>query len=331
MNKLKVIGASALCGSLAAVSAQAGEISVSGSANVTYTSKSNAVTGQPLGMGTALAFAGSGELDNGSAVGINIYHDDQNAYSSADIYVDVAGLGKVTFDQGGGTGLDRLDDKMPTAWEESYDAGAGSGIVTATGVGAGMDMEVAISSDVLPEGTALYVSYAPRAAGNVNDKAIGGDGIGQVGNGYDIVVEQNMGSVDAFVGYSKINKNGDTLTDRKQHVAGLSATVGMVTVGYQISKDGLGLAAVENYDNDAFGISFVVNDNLSISYAQHESQKNTAQVATNPTTETSSLQAAYTMGGATIKIARTDVSNAMYSTDASQDYDVNVIGLSLAF
>ena len=36
MNNLKKLGLSALAGSLVAVSAQAGEIAVSGSANVTY-------------------------------------------------------------------------------------------------------------------------------------------------------------------------------------------------------------------------------------------------------------------------------------------------------
>jgi hypothetical protein len=56
MNKLKLLGVSALCGSLAAVSAQAGEMSVSGGANATYTTKAGAVTGQPLGMATNLTF-----------------------------------------------------------------------------------------------------------------------------------------------------------------------------------------------------------------------------------------------------------------------------------
>jgi outer membrane protein OmpU len=40
MNKLRKIGLSALAGSLAAVSANAGELSVSGSANLTYTNES---------------------------------------------------------------------------------------------------------------------------------------------------------------------------------------------------------------------------------------------------------------------------------------------------
>ena len=107
MNKLKVLGASALCGSLAAISAHAGEMTVKGSANATYTTKEKAVTGQPLGMTTGLTFTGSGELDNGNSFTVNIYHDDQNAWSSADISVDLAGIGKVTFDQAGGTGLGR--------------------------------------------------------------------------------------------------------------------------------------------------------------------------------------------------------------------------------
>ena len=102
MNKIKTIGVSALCGTLAAVSAQAGELSVSGSANATYTTKPGFVTGAPLGITSAMAFTGTGELDNGNAVAVHIYHDDQNVFSSADISVDVAGIGKFSVDQGTG-------------------------------------------------------------------------------------------------------------------------------------------------------------------------------------------------------------------------------------
>ena len=43
MNNLKKLGVTALAGSLVAVSAQAGEMSVSGSANVTYKTKAGKV------------------------------------------------------------------------------------------------------------------------------------------------------------------------------------------------------------------------------------------------------------------------------------------------
>ncbi len=57
MNKLTKIGASALCGSLAAVSAaHAGSMSVTGGATVTYTQLEGKVTGNPLGMASALTF-----------------------------------------------------------------------------------------------------------------------------------------------------------------------------------------------------------------------------------------------------------------------------------
>ena len=67
MNKLTKIGVSALCGSLATVaSAQAGEMTVAGSASATYMSLTDEVTGNPLGMATGMTFTGTGELDNGS-------------------------------------------------------------------------------------------------------------------------------------------------------------------------------------------------------------------------------------------------------------------------
>jgi len=61
MNKLTKIGASALCGSLAAVSiANAGAIDVSVGANATWTSNEGTVTGNPIGLNSGLTFTGSG-------------------------------------------------------------------------------------------------------------------------------------------------------------------------------------------------------------------------------------------------------------------------------
>ena len=71
MNNLKKLGLTALAGSLAAVSANAGEMSVSGSFNATYVTV-DGNTGTPasdhgigLGNDKDVTFSGSGELDNG--------------------------------------------------------------------------------------------------------------------------------------------------------------------------------------------------------------------------------------------------------------------------
>ena len=70
MNKFKKIGLSALAGSLVAVSANAGEMSVAGSASVglEHINGGAANSGKSWYMGNQLTFSGSGELDNGMNV-----------------------------------------------------------------------------------------------------------------------------------------------------------------------------------------------------------------------------------------------------------------------
>jgi len=141
MNKLTKVSLTALCGSLAVITAaKAGELSASGGATVTWTSKSGAETGNPLGMATNITFTGSGELDGGQDVAVNITHDDKDAYSSANISLTTNSLGTFKLNQGGGgAGIGGYDDKAPTAWEESWDI-ASSNINLAKGVGSSTNL-----------------------------------------------------------------------------------------------------------------------------------------------------------------------------------------------
>ena len=67
MNKVTKLGVSALCGSLAAVSAaNAGDLSVSGGVDMSWISMDDEQTGNPIGIGSNYSLKGSGELDNGS-------------------------------------------------------------------------------------------------------------------------------------------------------------------------------------------------------------------------------------------------------------------------
>ena len=69
MNKFKKIGLSALAGSLVAFSANAGDLSVSGSASLSLTDAgTQAPTGNGWSMGDTLSFSGGGEMDNGMTV-----------------------------------------------------------------------------------------------------------------------------------------------------------------------------------------------------------------------------------------------------------------------
>ena len=71
MNNLKKVGLSALAGSLAAFSANAAEMSVSGSAAVTYNNgNSDEITGNPYGMNTSLGFTGSGDVNEAYTISL---------------------------------------------------------------------------------------------------------------------------------------------------------------------------------------------------------------------------------------------------------------------
>ena len=125
MNKLSKLGVSALCGSLAAISAaNAGDLTATGGATVTWLSEEGNVTGNPIGMASAVSFKGSGELDNGWTFNLTIAEGDASAYSATTIDMTMGGLGTIEFDQGNsGNGIAAYDNVMPTAWEEAHGAG----------------------------------------------------------------------------------------------------------------------------------------------------------------------------------------------------------------
>ena len=79
MNNLKKVGLSALAGSLVAFSANAVEMTVSGTAEVTYTTNGGTAggsTGDAWGSNTSLAFSGSGDVGFGTATFVRTINDD---------------------------------------------------------------------------------------------------------------------------------------------------------------------------------------------------------------------------------------------------------------
>jgi len=343
MNKLTKIGVSALCGSLASVAANAGTMEVLGGATATWSSNEGTVTGNPIGIVSGVTFKGTGELDNGTTFTLTLTGADQGGYSSGSINMDVPGMGGIKINQAsGGTGIDRYDDMMPTAWEETHGTSLGTGINTVAGVGTSMNVEWNVSGDMLPDGMGLQIAVSPQADGVVvNDKTASGDDGGDAsGSGYDVTVNHSglMDGLNVFAGMSTIEQPAETTItgttgDRSQYVLGATYAVGSVTVGYQMSRDNLqssNVGTTSYYDNTAFGVSFNVNDNLSLSYGNHKSDRSLTS-ATSVELEAESLQIAYTMGGMSIKIAESTVDNGSYTSGSAQDRDATTVALSLAF
>ena len=345
MNKLAKVGLSALCGSLASVAANAGTMEVLGGATATYSSNSGAVTGNPIGMVSGVTFKGSGELDNGTTFTLTLTGADQAGYSSGSISMVTPSLGTISISQAtGGNGIGGYDDKMPTAWEETWGTSLGTGIDLPKGVSSSMNLGY-----TSPEfmGTTLKLAYTPKNDGTlVNDKSVSGSVSGHKKSGYDVVLDMKPSfGVDALSGLNifvagSVTETGKEVSlskgntkDQEEGIAGIIYAYGPVTLGYQRSLEMTGLETageVEYYQNDAFGISFNVNDDLSISYGEMESRKK-AHNSVSVTTVAESIQLAYTMGGLSIKIAESEVDNATYTAGTGSDFEATTVALSLAF
>ena len=176
MKKLTKIGASALAGSLVAMSAQAGELGVSGIWELTYKSDDNANTANPFGSKSALMFSGSGDVDGlGTASFYASTNDNSPAgLLSRNILLDMGDAGTFGFDQGvGAFGASMIDDKSPTAWEESWHntANSSGGLVHSGGSGGVLGYSNSVG------GFDLSIEYAPSMTTADNgDGAAGGRG-----------------------------------------------------------------------------------------------------------------------------------------------------------
>ena len=348
MKNITKVGLSALCGSLASVAANAGTMEVLGGATATYTSNSEQVTGNPIGMNSALTFKGSGELDNGTTFTLTVTGADQMGYTSGNINMVTPSLGSLKISaRTGGTGIGGYDDKMPTAWEETWGHGMGTGVDLPKGVSSAMN--IAWTSPSVA-GTTLSVAVAPggNKAAFTNDKSVGGVNTHKQG-GYDVVLASNpsfgvdaLSGLNIWVGGSRTEVDGgsnsvDPLQDHEEVTAGMTFAYGPVTVGYQRSGEFTGQQTAGNteyYAADAFGISFNVSDNLSLSYGEYESRRHKiGSGQTNKTVDMTaeSFQIAYTMGGMSIKWAESEVTNASYGTASANSHDGRTVALSLAF
>jgi len=250
MNKLTKVGFSALCGSLAAISsANAGDLSVTGAADMTWISKNGPITtGNGLGIGSNFTLKGSGELDNGWTFDLTIAEANLSAFSQANIGLTMGGLGKLNFNQGdSGNGIAAIDDSMPTAWEESWGAGLSTGIRLPLGSGASQNIMYTTPTLL---GTTLTFTVAPQyGTSDISDKGSGGAVATNRARSYDGTININpslgteiLSGLNIFAGASTMEyQNNAAVDDAYEGVAGFTYALGPVEIGGQWSGDYTGV------------------------------------------------------------------------------------------
>ena len=336
MNNIKKIGLTALAGSLVAFSANAAEMSVSGATVLTYTSEHGQVTGNPLGMKTNLAFTASGEVNGYNVSYMQTSKDQFAGMSSARLSVDMGDIGTISLDQGSGSGLSTIDDKTPTAAEEIWD---GLDTTTSGRVGA-VGSSGVINYVNSFAGVSLNAAMRKGASGANADGASSGEGSGS-GWDFALTTDGEMLGVDGLAigaGYGEVENSQTALAtgggdgDHTGMTGFVNYSIGPVTLGYQMSSEDNMVtttgATAADQEAKRWGIAFNINENLSVSYGEAETEFQNAG-ATNVTEDVEGVAIAYTMGSVKIAGNRNEGSN-MGGTTGSND-EMTEIAVSFAF
>ena len=326
MNNFKKIGLTALAASLVSVSANAGSMSVSGSAKLNVEGFSGEVlnAGKGYTMGNQLTFSGSGELDNGLTVSLSFVQDNgEQTFDSHSLTISSDTMGTLKFNgEGGTTAANNIDgsaagdiwdafDGLSTASGQTGNGLATTDAVTAT---AGDNAFMYTSPEVM-DGLTLVGSYAPQAS--TSETRSSGTGLGLNYTGIDGLT---INYARADIVNSTKALSGDST------VMKASYAYGPVTLTYSNMEGDLDTAD-RDYELTSFAVSYTVSDELSVTYGMEDAEQEGAAADA----EYEKLSLSYVTGGMTISAAMMEAENADFTTDSHADYEKWTLGASFAF
>ena len=321
--------------------AQAGEMTVTGSMQATYQSEVDRTTGNPLGMDREIKFSGSTELDNGINMTVMQDFTDAGAFGDAKItFGNVMGMVDIYVGTDGSE-LDAIDDITPTAFEEANGSGSGSHVDIgnlAAEMGIGFKASLPIIGTVSGQ-------YIPKGDSAENaDKTASGDANALVGSGSELVVKTALGDVPFvgdFLGGNTLTLGYATAeeatvantTDLNEYTAALTGSYGNFSYGYQREVIDLGqtvaLTDAIFHKVETIGLAYAVNDSLSFSYNTIESSRHNVGLDNSYTTKTDAINIGYTVGGLTLGFQDAGTDNANFGKDATDD--TRTISIKAAF
>jgi len=304
MDKLQKVGLTALGTALVSTASFAGDMAVTGSALMTFTGGDNTDTGNGWSMSDTMTFTGSGDLDNGW--GITFSHAiDAGANDANSIAINMGDSGTLTFAGLGGSGpVAANDDKTPSANEESWANSAGTKTGAATGASGNSGFNY--TNSALMENVTVDLYVLPSAAGSKTSFEYG---------------LQYTGIDGLTLGYAGGDNETTATNVRESTNLWATYTMDAFTLGVQDNSTD---AQTANTDSDfrAVGVSYAVNDELSVSYGissvDHENTSLQDQDA-------SAVSFSYVSGGMTISGSMNAVDNVGGTASVdNQGYELNV-------
>ena len=312
MTNLRKIGLTALAGTLAAtVNAQAGELTVGGTARMEIQSNQVTTSGVEtesdafLNNGT-ITFSGSGELDNG--FGVSYYQAlDDGSLTSSNVQLDMGDMGTLSIsDYSSLAGIGSIQDIVPNGGEQPWDdigtshGGHEDGVANPhTGDRLGYKLNagaVTINTavDLAPDGSTQSIALSSSS-----------------------LVE----GLQIVAGYADVQTT-EALEDELT-TYGATFTMGAVSVGAQ-RTDVDGEGANRDIERKAMGISMMINENLSVGYGVSDVEYEEHSFDE----ESTAIGAVYTSGGMTIGLQNIEKDNL---NGAEADEEMTELQLTFAF
>ena len=339
-------------------SANAGELTVTGTAKATINSVTGSANGgKGLGVTNEFNLGANGELDNGYTWNYKVAMDPgaAGAQFNDDTTLSVtAPFGTVGIFISAG-GLDLEDGASQSVYGRPTDIGDPSATTDNLTTDGDNTIQYHTPSGLLPYGITGKFSYAPSASdtqGAAANATAALEGTGGLKTRTGVQIK--AAPIDGLtVGASYLEKDHNINTVQKYETGGVFATYayGPVSIGYGENRtapnsSSFGTVATttvateantKRFDNQLISLGFAVNENLSVSY---DVEKSEAAKFTNLETaagdtknavelQIKSLQAAYNIGGATIAITMEDIENDGYVL--SKNNKETIISLAMAF
>ena len=303
MNNLKKIGLTALGTAMVASSAQAASLSVSGGTSIFFGGEDNSNSPNGWSMTDQIDFNASGEMDNGMTLSLYLQLDGSTApFDDRKVTIDTGDMGVLTFSGHGSSGpVGSWDDITPSANEESWGTSIGGTVDGPTNAAAydnGFIYDYTVS-----DGLAIKASYDPSKGTDLQSST-------EVGVAYT--------GMEGLTIKAAMGENNEAADQIDLTVMGITYAMGPVTVGYQSNESDRGSGVDEDFT--AYGISYAVSDDVSISYGASSLDYGDTQ----EDQESSAVSISFTAGGVAMSASHQTTDNVA-GTDASDNtsYEIN--------
>ena len=329
---IKKVGLTALAASLVSVSANAGAVSVAGSASMNTEGHSGTGlnAGTTFSMSNQLTFSGSGELDNGLNVSISFVLDQGDnetdsttgagtaPFDSHSVTVSSDELGSLTLaGEGGNSATTKIDTTAAGDLWDNFDQLSNSASITF----------VDLVSTEGGRANNLFYSSPDMSGFNVTASYEPQGGTAESATSYGV----NYTGIEGLsLSYATTDvETGTASTSGDNTVMKASYAYGPVTVSYSnMEHDEAKSDNTLDIEMTSYAVSYTVSDDLSVTYGSETSEKGSSGTTD---AEIDGISVSYTTGGMTISASMVDGENLDYSTSSAADVEYWALGASFAF